>query len=235
VSQTKAAEQVLRFVAEAGVELSASLDYVTTMATVARLAVPSIADWCVLRRFEDEGPSDELIVRVSESISVSDALAHEFAEQRFFWDGPCRAEEAVRTGAPTIVSELGAVAKDAWESERMQHVAAQLAPTSCMAVPLVARDRALGVLQLFSTNIERPLGARQLALAEELGRRAAQALDNALLYRDAEEAIRVRDEFLSIASHELKTPLTPLMLHIQGLRRATQVDMKTPQSVRSAA
>jgi signal transduction histidine kinase len=88
---------------------------------------------------------------------------------------------------------------------------------SHMAVPLVARGRILGALNLGSTLDERRYQTEDLALAEDLALRAALAIDNARLYKEATDAILIRDEFLSIASHELRTPLTPLLLHTNTL------------------
>jgi signal transduction histidine kinase len=88
-----------------------------------------------------------------------------------------------------------------------------------MAVPLIAQDQKIGALGLLSGASERRYGPADLALAQELARRAAISLDHARLYREAREAIRLRDEFLSIAAHELYTPLTSLKLSIQGLQR----------------
>jgi len=88
-----------------------------------------------------------------------------------------------------------------------------------LRVPLLARDRCLGVMFLLATAPQRRYGPADLMLAEELGRRAALALDNASLYAKAQEAIRRRDEFLMIASHEFKTPLTSLQLQTQLVER----------------
>ncbi|MFY0534352.1 histidine kinase dimerization/phospho-acceptor domain-containing protein [Nannocystis pusilla] len=88
-----------------------------------------------------------------------------------------------------------------------------------LRVPLLARERCLGVMFLLATNPRRRYEPADLALAEEVGRRVALALDNARLYARAQEAVGLRDEFLMIASHELKTPLTSLQLHIQMIER----------------
>ena len=79
----------------------------------------------------------------------------------------------------------------------------------------MVRGQALGVLSLATTR--RLYDAQDLTLAQELARQAALALDNARLYHEAQQAVRLRDEFLSIASHELKTPLTALQLQLQSL------------------
>jgi signal transduction histidine kinase len=86
-----------------------------------------------------------------------------------------------------------------------------------LSVPLRARGRCLGVLSLIFAQPGHTSSQADLALIEELGCRVAFAIDNVQLYRKAQESIRVRDEFLSIASHELKTPLTSMKLRMQQL------------------
>jgi Na+/proline symporter/signal transduction histidine kinase len=85
--------------------------------------------------------------------------------------------------------------------------------------PIVARGERLGTLSLFARAGSRLGSPEGLALGEELARRLAIAVENARLYASAEQAVRARDEFLAIASHELKTPLTPLRIQIQALER----------------
>lgn len=100
-------------------------------------------------------------------------------------------EAVIQTGTSEIVSE----------------------PFSCICVPLLARDRVLGTITIGSDT--KQYQKKDLEVIEELARRAALAIENALLYAKAEDAIQTRDEFLSIASHELRTPLTPLKLQFQ--------------------
>jgi signal transduction histidine kinase len=106
-----------------------------------------------------------------------------------------------------------AVARDA----RHALLLARLAPRSALAVPLRARGQTLGVMTLAWSKTVRQYTAEDVALADEFARHAAVAVDNARLYREAQAGIRVREEFLSVAGHELKTPLTALKLNLQGL------------------
>src|SRR5207302_10182197 len=98
----------------------------------------------------------------------------------------------------------------------------QAGVTSLMVMPLLARGRALGVLSFVAADSRRHYGARDLALAEELARRCALAVENAKLYRAAQHAIRLRDDFFSVASHELKTPVAALMAFSQFMRKRAE-------------
>ena len=97
-----------------------------------------------------------------------------------------------------------------------------------MCVPLPVRNRILGAITLASSESGRRFGPEDLAFAQDLAARASVAIENARLYREAREAVRARDEFLSIASHELKTPLTTLQLQIQGLARRLKSSPEDP-------
>ena len=91
-----------------------------------------------------------------------------------------------------------------------------------IAVPLRQRGEIVGVMTIVSTERPRHGNTPETALADDLGRRVSAALDNALLFREAQEAIALRDDFLSIASHELKTPLTSQALQIARLRHTLE-------------
>ncbi len=104
---------------------------------------------------------------------------------------------------------------------------------SVIAVTIASRAAVLGTITLGAPDPKRGFAAEDLALAEEIGRRAATAIENARLYRQAQQAIAVRDQFLAVASHELKTPLTGLMLVIQGVERSLERLASAPPLMRS--
>jgi signal transduction histidine kinase len=83
---------------------------------------------------------------------------------------------------------------------------------SLMVVPLVARGRTLGAITLLATSAQRGYTPADLRLAEELGWRVALAVDNALLFQQAQQATRARDEVLGIVAHDLRNPLNAIKL-----------------------
>jgi signal transduction histidine kinase len=88
---------------------------------------------------------------------------------------------------------------------------------SIIMVPLYYRSESLGAMTLVASEGEREFGQEDLALARDFGRRISAAIENAVLYRRVQKAVRARDEFLSIGSHELKTPVTSIQLQVQLL------------------
>jgi signal transduction histidine kinase len=132
-----------------------------------------------------------------------------------------RLELLAVAAADPVADPLLPAGLDRMRAEVVESGAAQRLPTA-MVVPLVARGRVLGSLAFSLTGRARRFSARDLEVAEDLARRAASAVDTAHLYREAQDAIRVRDEFLAIASHELRTPLTTLQLQLDSLERTAR-------------
>jgi len=135
--------------------------------------------------------------------------------------------QVVRAGRSLLVTDIAPAVGDEWffDAEQRVHNDALGPHLSLLVVPIEARGERLGTLGLQTTaHSGRRLGPEDLALAEELGRRAGLAIDNARLYAEAQQALRVRDEFLASVSHDLKTPLTAIkglaQLVARRLRRA---------------
>ncbi|MBN1209986.1 MAG: AAA family ATPase [Myxococcaceae bacterium] len=219
VEVRRRAEEGVRFLAESSMALAESLDYETTLARVARLAVPFLADWCIVDVVGSEGGIRR--VAAAHADPEKEPLMRELQE-RYAPDRESSQPAAVvlRTGQPYIISEtseedLQRVCRDARHCELIRAAGSRTG----IVVPLTARGRMLGAISFGSAAPGRYYGPADLALAQELARRAAIFIDNARLYGEAQEAIRLRDEFLTIAAHELYTPITSLMLTVQGLQK----------------
>jgi predicted ATPase/signal transduction histidine kinase/tRNA A-37 threonylcarbamoyl transferase component Bud32 len=210
------------FLAEAGELLAESLDTDETLVRLARLCVRSLADWCVIDVLLDSQEIQRVAGAHAEP--AKEPLIRKL-QQRYppRWDSPHPSARVLRSGEPLLLPEVsGNELRSFCEDDEHLQLIRELGIRTALAVPLAARGQTLGVISLSSASPGRSYGRAELELAQELARRAATAVDNARLYCKAQEAVRLRDEFLSIASHELYTPMTSLMLSLQGLAAAVQ-------------
>jgi PAS domain S-box-containing protein len=236
IGARKQAEERLRFLAEAGAALSASIDPGERLDSLARLAVPQIADWCAIDILDDDGRFEPPVVAHADPAKI--AWAREL-RGRYPIDlsEPRGVANVIRTGATEFYPEISdamlqAGARDAEQLE----IARRIGYTSAIIAPLKAHDRRIGAITFVTAESRRRYDAGDVALAEELARRAAIAIDNARLYStaqqaraEAEAAVRLRDQFLSIAAHELNTPLTSLIGNAQLMQRRAQRDGSLPE------
>jgi len=205
-----------RFLADASAALDTSIDYEQTLANTVRLAVPEVADYCVVVLLGDDGS-----IRWADSAHRDPSKRAVLERLRTYVPPIGRPEHpvetALRTGEPQLVADAGGQLLKWWDGTRQRLVPA-LAPTSYMAVPMVARGRTLGAI-LFAVTAEsgRRYGRRDLELATDVGRRAGYAIDHALLYRTAEGAARAREELMAMVAHDLKNPLNTIQLAVRVL------------------
>jgi predicted ATPase/signal transduction histidine kinase len=216
--ERKRSEATAGFLARAGDVLVGSLNYETTLSRVAEIAVPFLADWCSVHVLDETGE----MKRVA-TAHVDPEKRELFRESREHyvarWNAPTSARQVLEEGKPLLAKDVTEEAfKQAGCDVGTIDLLRRLGTRTAMVLPLRARGRTFGALAFGSGATDRRYEAADLALAEEFARRAAAAIDNARLYEDAREAIRARDEFLSIASHELYTPITSLQLLLQSLK-----------------
>jgi PAS domain S-box-containing protein len=187
ITERKRADTTQRFLADAGAILASSLDYATTLTNVAKLATPQIADWCAVDILDE----NETIQRVAVAHIDPEKVQWAYELQKRYpvdENAPRGVPQILRTGEsefyPNITDEiLVAAARDPEQLQLMREIGF----VSAMTVPLTARGRTFGVISFVSTHESgRYFDENDLRFADELGRRAAVAVDNARLYREAQ-------------------------------------------------
>lgn len=215
VTTRRREERAQAFLAKAGALLASSLDYQTTLHSVVQLAASDLADWCVIYIRQEDGSIQRL--DAAHSDPSRDPLIQSLAQLPLRLRDPHPAKRAMERGHVELIrvmpDNLGEVLA---ESEEQIEMVRELGMRSAVVAPLVARGRTLGAIGLYSGQPGR-YDARDADLAEELARRAALAVDNAALYREAQHAINARNEVLSVVSHDLGNPLSAVFINTRLL------------------
>ncbi|MCU0492095.1 MAG: ATP-binding protein [Chloroflexaceae bacterium] len=218
ITARRRAEAVLQLLANASTNLFESLDYTITLQRLARLVVPELADFCIIDMVDDKGAVQLAVVAHADP--AREPLLHELRNAYPLQPNSNQpAWQVLQHGEPLLVSKvtsdwLNQVTLD----EGHRQLLYQLELHSTLMVPLRLRGQVQGVLSLASREDER-YSATDVALVEDLASRAALALDNARIYDSTQAAVVQREQFLSLATHELKTPLTSLMGYVEMMNR----------------
>jgi PAS domain S-box-containing protein len=222
ITALKRMELGQRLLAEAGVLLGTSLSYEIRLENIARLLVPNLADWCGIDLGTVDGPLQRLAVMHIDPVKVE--LAHEL-HQRFPPHPEDRSGiyEVLRTGQSQFVADITDEMLEAAITDREQlTLARQLGLKSAMVVPIVARGRTLGAMTLVWAESGRRYSRDDLALAEELGRRAGIALDNAQLYEEAQRLNTELEHRVLTRTTQLETANIQLVREIAERRQAEE-------------
>jgi signal transduction histidine kinase/DNA-binding NarL/FixJ family response regulator len=199
------------FLAVFSEELARSLDYQQLVRVTARLLVPEYADWCLvcvrgsgesIPEFTFAFPTDDRAAAATHGTHCGELV------RGVMHTG--RSELIVNADPRWLGNALGSAHAEVLRRERGH---------SLVCAALRARQRALGAIALVAGGGHRPYAAEDLALAQDLATRLALAIDNALLYRDSQRAARLREEMLAVVSHDLRNPLSSILLRASELAR----------------
>ncbi|MGE5042341.1 MAG: ATP-binding protein [Candidatus Levyibacteriota bacterium] len=225
----------IAFLSEASKILSSSLDYNVTLLTIAKMVVDQVGDFCIIDVFEEDRTMTRVVVK------TADRKKQELANRMFYFPPDPQNKAAIYHAAylrdPIVIKD---VTKKWLQSvtriDEEREVIRKLCLHSHIFAPLMSRGKVIGVITIASMNPHFSYGKKDMLLVRELANRAGTAVDKSRLYSQAQEAIQTRDEFLSIASHELKTPLTSILLSLQlalkKLQKATKEETDTHDIVK---
>lgn len=194
-------ERRTAFLAAAGQELAKSLDYEQTIATLARLIVPNLAEMCVVDMAEEDGVLRRAAVKHRNPEDEATFAADVGKAMR---DVPEALVRIMQTGEPALVGSSSTL-----YSYITGH--ANGAGRNLVFLPLVSRGQTIGVAAAISA-VNNPFTAADVSLFGELARRASLSVDNARLYQESQQAVRAREEVLAIVSHDLRNPLSAVIL-----------------------
>jgi PAS domain S-box-containing protein len=219
ITDIKRAEEAQTLLADVGAILCESLDYRTTFLNLSKRIVPYLAHWCLID--EVVRPSEVRPLAAAHADSAQEVWVRGLERRQLRdRDAPIGIFKVIRTRRPEVYRDIPdlkwmADAIGADQTVLLRRIGA----VSCMFVPLSVRDRVLGVMTLVSTASHRRFGQVDLAFAEEVCRRAALSMDNALLYAESQRANRAREELLAIVSHDLRNPLNCIVASAGMLQR----------------
>jgi len=204
-----------RFLAEASTALDRSLDYKETLTNVVQLVVPTMADFAGIALLGDDGALSWGYSAHSDPAKEGIAAQlRTYQPQLSLANNPTA--KTLRTGETQVVKVvddefLRTIARDATHLAILR----ELALTSIIYLRLAARDRVLGSLILATTrDSDRRFTDRDVAIANEVARRASLAVDHAILFRAAEQAAKAREQMVAVVSHDLKNPLATIQMAV---------------------
>jgi PAS domain S-box-containing protein len=238
ITERRRIEKEQQFLADASVVLSASLDYEQTLASLARLTVQHVADWCVVDAFDEQGQLQRLKVTSADPARAAlCAVLEQMPPDRGL---PYVMRSVIERKQPLLNEQVTPEFVESM-AQGPEHLQALLAMdlTALIVVPLMVRGQALGALALGFSNPSRAYGQNYLQLAEALADRAAVAIENARLYRASVQAARLRDQVLGVVAHDLRNPLSTILLQAGALERSApepeRRSQKQTEAIRRAA
>jgi PAS domain S-box-containing protein len=219
IHEQKKSDQMLRLLADSSRILAESLNYKEAVSQVVDLLIPEVADWCTV----DLLGEDDVYHRVK--VGYARHEDSEIAAKLYKYTADTKSknlfiDKALLSRKSILIKKIDPKKTFNFVTDE-EHLKLILSinQKSFMAVPLIARGKIIGVITLRSTQDSRLYSKVDLLFAEQIANRIALAVDNSRLFYKAQKAVSIRDDFLAIASHELKTSLTTIKALTQIMQR----------------
>ena len=219
IQDRKQGEEMQTFLSEAGELLVSTLDYRMTLETISQLAVPYLADWCAFDMLNDEGVIENIVTYHKDPQKQD--LAHRLHLSYLnLSDGKIGSDRVIHSGETIVFNKINEELIENLDlSPEQINMAKELGDRAALSVPIQFHGKILGAITFATTESNQIYDEHRIETAKELARRVGMAIENSRLYKISQEAIEVRNDFLSIASHELNTPITSLKLQLQMVQK----------------
>ena len=231
VSALKRAEGIQQLLDEATIAFGASLEYESTLRNLVRFVVPRIADGCWVTMLDEDGRIEDVAAAHANATKEQHLLA--LLHRRRPLDArPVGLHKVLRSGELELVGEVTEYwLRAAMRGAERPHLYREMGAASVLTAPLCARGRTFGAITFVQGESGRRFTREDVAFTQELGRRAALALDNARLYQAAQQAIRARDDVLGIVAHDLRAPLNTISMSASLLLRAQPAEEQATRNL----
>lgn len=220
IQDRKQMEEANRFLANAGEILVSSLDQKTLLQNISNLAIPFLGDWCTYMNVTSDKKLQHVYTfhrdkKNSERAKKIFDLYYQNHENSY------GIEKAIKNKEVVIVlnGEKGISHSFSIENE-LASLTDELADTNMIFIPIIIQNEVIGIYTFSSYESGKKYDKHTMAVCSELGKRLSLAVENSRLYTISQQAIETRNHFLSIASHELNTPITSLKLHLQMVEKS---------------
>ena len=248
-TEAEAGRHRAALLAEASRVLGSSLNYETTLASVAGLVVPTFGDWCAVDMFSEDGTVRRIVVQHQdqEKVRWAEDFQHRYPPDP---SAPLGVLRVMRTGISEFYPDIAELIVGTGRDKAYVEELKALGLRSALIVPLVSRDQTVGAITLVSAESGRQYDENDLRIAEDLAQRVGVAVEHARLYEEAsaaraeaeraraeaeqarsdaeraraeaENANQAKSQFLASMSHELRTPLNAIGGYVQLLVEGIQ-------------
>jgi PAS domain S-box-containing protein len=230
-------EDRLRFLADLGDRLAWSLDFRKIVTAVAELAVPFLADLCLIDLVDDSGVCKRVVAVFADR--KKQAKVSERTKRQPSAKGPALQAGVLASGDPLLIEEIAeARFEELARDDEHLRLLPRAGPKSLMIVALRTGGGVVGTLTFAASAPGRHYVGDDLVFAQEIARRASMAMDNARLHEQARRAVQSREDLLAVVSHDLRNPLSVILVSATLALRAWppgDANRRTIEAIRRSA